>query len=194
MTPPAWPREIDAGDGVVLRLPDPEDAEATARAINDSLDELRPWMAWAQAPTTIDQQAVRLAVGAEAVAAGGEPLFTLVVDGEVAGGVGVHDRSDDPRTREIGYWRATAAAGRGVVTRAVLALVDELAARGFERVVITCDEANVRSAAVAERAGFTHASTEDDPGRENPSSSLRTMRWERRIGPASEPASVASER
>jgi RimJ/RimL family protein N-acetyltransferase len=178
-----WPQEIDVGDGVVLRLPDPADAEGMARAINASLDELRPWMAWAQEPATIDQQAVRFAVGAEAVAAGAEPTFTLVVDGVVSGGVGVHDRSDDPRTREIGYWRATAAAGRGVVTRAVLVLVDELAARGFERVVITCDEANVRSAAVAERAGFTHVATEDDRARENPSSSTRTMTWERRLTP-----------
>lgn len=179
---PGWPAEIDCGDGIVLRGPDPADAEGVTRAINESLDELRPWMVWAQEPTTVDQQAVRLAVASEAVAAGAEPLYTLVVDGEVAGGVGVHDRADDPLTREIGYWRATRSAGRGAVTRAVLALVEAVTAMGFERVVIHCDEGNVRSAAVAERAGFTHVSTVDDPGRKNPDSSQRTMTWERRLG------------
>lgn len=182
---PVWPAAIDCGDGVELRGPDPADAEGLTRAINESLDELRPWMVWAQEPATVDQQAVRLAVAAEAVAAGAEPIYTLVVDGEVAGGVGVHDRSDDPLAREIGYWRATRCASRGAVTRAVLALVEALDRLGFERVVIHCDEANVASAAVAARAGFTHVDTVDDPGRQNPDSSQRTMTWELRIRGAS---------
>lgn len=176
-----WPPEIDAGAGVVLRAPDPIDAGGLTEAILASLDELRPWMPWAAEPMTVDQQAVRLAVVAEGFAVGGDAGYTITVDGEVAGVVGVHDRVGDPRAREIGYWLRTSFHGRGVMTRSVVAVLDVLAGAGIERAVIRCDERNERSAAVARRAGFTHVDTIDDPERENPGSSMRTMIWERRI-------------
>jgi RimJ/RimL family protein N-acetyltransferase len=176
-----WPRKVDAGAGVVLRAPDPIDAEAICEAINDSLDALRPWMAWAAEPAEIGQQAVRLAVGAEAFTLGGDVGYTLFADGEVAGGVGVHDRLGDPSAREIGYWLRTSATGRGVMTQAVRALVDVLAGAGIERVEIHCDAANVASAGVAERAGFTIVRVVDDPTRDAPAATDRTMIWERQL-------------
>ena len=60
------------------------------------------------------------------------------------------------RRFEIGYWRKTGCAGRGIVTEAVRALsrmaFDVLRAR---RVEIRVDNNNERSWKVAERAGFT---------------------------------------
>jgi RimJ/RimL family protein N-acetyltransferase len=176
-----WPREVDAGAGVVLRAPDPIDAEGVCEAINASLDELRPWMPWAAEPATVDQQAVRLAIVAEGFAVGGDAGYTIFSDGEVAGIVGVHDRLGDATAREIGYWLRTSATGRGVMTRAVRAVVEVLAGAGIERAVIHCDEANARSAAVAARAGFTLVEVIDDPTRDAPASTDRTMIWERRL-------------
>lgn len=176
-----WPREVDAGAGVVLRAPDPIDAEALCEAINASLDELRPWMPWAAEPATVDQQAVRLAVVAEGFAVGGDPGYTVFSDGEVAGIVGVHDRLGDPAAREIGYWLRTSSTGRGVMTRAVQAVVEVLAGAGMDRAVIHCDEANRPSAGVAERAGFTLVQVIDDETRDAPAASGRTMIWERRF-------------
>lgn len=177
----AWPDEIVVDEQIVLRAPDPVDAEAVTEAITDSLDDLRPWMAWAAQPMTIDQQAVRLAVGAEAFALGADVTYTIAVDGEVGGAVGVHDRLRDPVVRELGYWRRTGLDGRGVVTRSVLAVLDVLAARGIERAVIHCDAGNRRSAAVAERAGFTLVRIVDDIERDAPASTMRTMVWERSL-------------
>ncbi|HVF32012.1 MAG TPA: GNAT family N-acetyltransferase [Acidimicrobiales bacterium] len=183
MRPPIeWPDEVDAGEGVVLRAPDPIDAEGLTDAITESLDELRPWMTWAAEAPAVDQQAVRLAVVAEAFAAGADAHYTIFVDGEVGGSIGIHDRLGDPAVREIGYWRRTSFAGRGVVTRAVEAVVEVLAARRFERAVIRCDAGNHRSAAVARRTGFTHVRTEDAPERDAPATTHRTMVWERRLG------------
>lgn len=176
-----WPQEVEAGAGVVLRAPDPIDAAGITEAVNSSLDELRPWMPWAAEPAAVDQQAVRLAVVAEGFAVGGDAGYTITVDGEVAGVIGVHDRLGDPRAREIGYWLRTSLHGRGVMTRAVSAVLGVLAGAGIERAVIRCDERNEPSAAVARRAGFTHVETIDDPERENPGSSMRTMIWERRL-------------
>ena len=177
-----WPREVDAGAGVVLRAPDPIDAEAICAAINESLDELRPWMPWAAEPAEVGQQAVRLAVGAEAFDVGGDPGYTVFADGEVVGMVGVHDRLGDSSAREIGYWLRTSVTGRGVMTRAVRAVVDVLAGAGMKRAEIHCDEANRASAGVAERAGFTLVEVIDDPTRDAPATTDRTMIWERALG------------
>ena len=176
-----WPAEVDAGDGVVLRGPDPIDAEALTAAVNESLAELRPWMPWAAEPASVDQQAVRLAVVGEAFAVGGDASYTVFVDGEVAGVIGINDRLGDPAARELGYWLRTSAWGRGAMTRAVSAVVGVLADAGFERAVVRCDEANHRSAAVAARAGFSHVRTVDDAERDAPASTMRTMVWERSV-------------
>jgi ribosomal-protein-serine acetyltransferase len=168
----SWPPFVDAGDGVTLRAPDPVDAVAITEAIAESRDELRRFLDWAEEPMTVDQQAVRLAVHAEAFAAGIDAQYTVFVDDEAAGALGIHDRGHGSETMELGYWLRTSCTGRGVMTRVVVAAVEVLTAVGFERAVITCKEANVRSAAVAERAGFAHVGTADG-----------SMRWERALTP-----------
>jgi RimJ/RimL family protein N-acetyltransferase len=55
---------------------------------------------------------------------------------------------------EIGYWCATNKVGHGYITEAVLALTEFAWSLGFVRVEIRCDARNLRSRAVAERAGF----------------------------------------
>ena len=172
----SWPDEIDAGDGLVLRRPDPIDAEAITEAIQDSLDELRPWMPWAAEPPEVDQQAVRLAVVGEAFDAGGDASYTVFLDDVVVGVVGVHDRVE-PDAREIGYWLRTGWTGRGLMTRTVGALVQVVFDGGVERIEIHCDEANRRSAGVPRRLGFDHVATVEEP-RSAPGDTNRTMVWE----------------
>jgi RimJ/RimL family protein N-acetyltransferase len=178
-----WPSEVvvDEGERFVLRMADPIDAAALVDAINDSLQELRPWMPWAAEPATVDQQAVRLALVAEAAALGGDGAYTLFVGDQVAGIVGIHDRLGDPSAREIGYWLRSSFAGRGLMTRAVRAVVEVLRTSSLERIEIHCDEANHRSAGVAARAGFTLLRIVDDDAREAPASTMRTMIWERSL-------------
>ncbi len=181
MTSVDWPWGIDVGDGIALRGPDPHDAEGLVAAIDASLEELRPWMAWAAAPATLDQQAVRLAVAAEAFSIGADASYTVVVDGEVAGVIGIHDRLGDDTARELGYWLATEHSGRGVMTRSIVAVLAVVASLGFDRAVIHCDEQNHRSAGVARRAGFTLTAVVDDDERAAPAASGRTMVWERSL-------------
>ena len=54
----------------------------------------------------------------------------------------------------IGYWCASNKVGHGYITEAVLALTEFAWSLGFVRVEIRCDAKNLRSRAVAERAGF----------------------------------------
>jgi [ribosomal protein S5]-alanine N-acetyltransferase len=51
-------------------------------------------------------------------------MLAIVVDGEAAGGIGIHPLEDVYcRTAEIGYWLAEPHWGKGIITHAVRALV-----------------------------------------------------------------------
>ena len=163
MTATVWPVEVSAGDAVLLRAPDPIDAAATAEAVNSSLAHLGRFLDWAREPTTVDFQAVRLAIAREAFDAGGDAIYTIFVDDEVVGAVGLHRRLG-AGALEIGYWLRASSEGRGIMTAAVRALVGlAFDVDGAERVVIHCHPDNVRSAAIPERLGFALLRVDDRP-------------------------------
>jgi ribosomal-protein-serine acetyltransferase len=75
--------------------------------------------------------------------------------GVLVGGIGMNTTVWRTRSTALGYWLAASAQGRGIMTRAVRSVVDELLGpRGFERVVIAAQPENRASCAVAERLGF----------------------------------------
>jgi RimJ/RimL family protein N-acetyltransferase len=151
----AVPEEIELPDvGARLRGYRSDDVDALLAAIEESRDHLRPHMPWAD-----ESRAELGAFVAEAVegwTSGPDRNFVIVdVDsGELLGGCGLHARVGAGGL-EIGYWLRAGATGRGLVTAAARALTDAaLAVEGISRVEIHCDEANVRSAAVARRLGY----------------------------------------
>jgi RimJ/RimL family protein N-acetyltransferase len=156
--------------GAVLRRHEPSDVDALYLAVEESRDHLRPFMPWAD-----EARADIAAFVADAIAqwdAGGDRNYLIVDDEQVLGGCGLHWRLG-PGAVEIGYWLRADATGRGLVTAAAGALTTTaLTADGVARVEIHCDEANVRSAAVARRLGYRldrievdHVSAPGDLGR-----------------------------
>jgi [ribosomal protein S5]-alanine N-acetyltransferase len=83
--------------------------------------------------------------------------FAIEVDGEAAGGIGLHPQSDvEWRSAEIGYWLGEAHWGKGITTEAVR----EVTAYGFSqldllRIHATVFEWNPASMRVLEKAGYT---------------------------------------
>lgn len=152
------PASIAAGP-VLLELLDPERGGDVADVVNADLDHLRPWMPWAHRPTNAQEQAMRLATSAATAADGDDASYTITVDGRIVGGCGLHARSE-PGERDIGYWIAASDESKGYVTAAAAGLARvAFEVVGSPKVRITCDEANVRSAAVPARLGFTHEVT-----------------------------------
>ena len=81
----------------------------------------------------------------------------LVLDDadRIAGECGTKGPPDEAGRVEIGYGLAPASRGRGLGTRAVAALLDELASTGAVREVIACvHPGNVASKRLLERLGF----------------------------------------
>ena len=149
------PEAIELPDvGARLRRHRPEDIDALLAAVEESRDHLRPHMPWAD-----EGRAELAAFITEAVAqwdTGHDRNFVIedVATGDLLGGCGLHARIGVGGL-EIGYWLRAGATGRGLVTAAARALTDvALTVDGVSRVEIHCDEANVRSAAVARRLGY----------------------------------------
>lgn len=146
----------------VLRCPRPGDGAKLNRAVRESLDELKPWMPWAQAEPSLEESETycRRMQGAFRLRED-LPMFIFErlstgEEGEFVGATGLHRINWTLRGFEIGYWRRRGFAGRGVISESVKGLsrmaFDVLKAR---RVEIRTDERNRRSRRVAERAGFT---------------------------------------
>ncbi len=143
---------------LLIRGPLPGDGAEVHAAIEESLDELRPWMPWAHLDQSVEDVEVNVRQArTEFLARRDLRLHLYLRDGGgFVGSTGLHRIDWTVPRFEIGYWVRTSMAGRGFATEATRRIADfafdEL---GAERVEIWCDARNERSAAVAQRAGFT---------------------------------------
>jgi ribosomal-protein-serine acetyltransferase len=151
-TPPGLGLALPAG--YELRALSDADAPELHAVIERNRARLARWIQWANGQT---EQDTRAFIGrARAMEQDGSGLSrAIVAEGRLAGIVGVSvDRSN--RSAAIGYWLDEASEGKGVVTAAVAALVDDAFRRyRLVRVEIRADVDNRPSRAVAERLGFT---------------------------------------
>jgi len=175
--PSAPPERIDLAEGAALVRCRAERAAAAVVAINTSLEHLGPWMAWASEPATEPAMATFFAA-AEALWDERKDFGYSIVDPAdelVVGGCGLHGRLGRDGL-EIGYWVHVDHAGRGLATAAARALTDAaFAIDGIERVRITCEEHNGRSARVPEKLGYElHGVTVADGG---PCEGRSTQGW-----------------
>lgn len=157
----ALPDEL-VGERVRVRPYRPGDGAAFFEAVEESREHLRPWVGWADKHATPDD-AEAYARRMQARWLAREDLTVALFDratGRFVGGAGLHDIEWDVPAMEVGYWVRASAQGGGYVTEAVRLLCRlAFGTLGTERLTLTCDAKNERSAAVARRAGFVHEGT-----------------------------------
>lgn len=143
-----------------LRALEPWQAAEFAAFTERHRDHLAPWLPWAR--SIVDEEGARafLQRYADRVAADSGRIYALWRDGEMVGGT-LYRVFDVPgRTCEIGAWLSPNATGRGLITRAVEAMVAwAVDVRGMHRVEWRCVPENEASRAVARRLGFVHEGT-----------------------------------
>jgi len=152
-----FPDQIET-ERLIVRAPRPGDGAHSCVAIAESLEELRPWMPWAQvAPTQDESEAVyRRAISEWHARTNLMMVMFRKSDGLFVGGTGLHRIDWTVPRFEIGYWVRTSLQRQGYVTEAVNGLTDfSFNVLGAQRIEIRCDVLNTRSAAVAQRAGYT---------------------------------------
>jgi RimJ/RimL family protein N-acetyltransferase len=131
-----------------------EDVEQLLELTLASYDELHQWMPWAAERPTLTIQRQFLEESQRRWQHGQGADYAVVPEGR--GPVGTWGMFTlGEADLEIGYWLTQSAWGKGYATRATRALAGiGFSVLGARRIIIECDRANLRSEAVARRAGF----------------------------------------
>jgi ribosomal-protein-serine acetyltransferase len=162
---PAWPLApdpvaaaavlpIDLGDRLSLVESAVADAAEAYDVVVGERARLREWLPWVDSTTSVEVEREFLRGVEEINRVGVGVHATIRQDGRFAGFVGL--RIDLLRHgAEIGYWLAAEFEGRGIMTRAVAAMVDAgLGPLGLHRIELLAATDNLRSRAIAERLGM----------------------------------------
>jgi len=147
---------------LLVRCYNPSDAPLLAEAVTTSVEHLRPWMPWAYAePEPIEEKVQRLKRFRGLFDLGQDFIYGIfnLENTKLLGGTGLHTRLGE-KELEIGYWIHKDYANQGLVTESTAALIKV----AFElirvhRIEIHCDTANLASAAIPRKLGFTHEGT-----------------------------------
>ncbi|MEK3731644.1 GNAT family N-acetyltransferase [Paenibacillus sp. FSL M8-0334] len=143
---------------LLIRAPLWGDGAAVNEAVRESVEELRPWMPWAQTVPTIEESELSIRRARVHFLERKDMRLHLVHKdtGQLIGSSGLHRMNWKSRSFEIGYWVRTSCQQQGYITEAVHAIT-HFAIRELQasRIEIRCDSRNTRSRRVAERAGFT---------------------------------------
>ena len=152
------PTEL-SGERINLRAFRDEDATNLLGAVVASREHLNRWMPWANEHNTLEisREYVRRAEAKWILREELSMGIWCKAEKGLIGTTKLHRFDWSIPSMEIGYWIRPDAEGNGYVTEAVKLTTrfafDHLCA---ERVTILCDSRNIRSAAVAPRAGFIH--------------------------------------
>ena len=118
---------------------------------------LIPWLSWAEVQKTPEDEYNYLLTWCEEHWKAESGYTYVIREKEHEFALGMIDFLGIDATNksgEIGYWLSINAVGKGYMHEAVLLLEDEIFNRGFQRIVIRNDTRNIRSANVAQRAGY----------------------------------------
>jgi RimJ/RimL family protein N-acetyltransferase len=153
---PPFPDPIET-DRLLLRAPRPGDGAEVNQAIRESYSELHEWMDWATyIPEVAETEQRKQEAHARFLA--GEDFQVhayLKLNNALVVVATLHPLNWSVPSFEIGYWGRSGYQGQGYVTESVR----EMTRVGFDvfqanRIQICCDERNIRSRRVAERAGY----------------------------------------
>jgi RimJ/RimL family protein N-acetyltransferase len=142
---------------ISLRCLEPKHVELVARAIDESLEHLRPWMGWARSePASHEQRLERLRTNRGHFDLGSDYTYGLFdKQGERLFGIAGLKLGQIVDERELGYWLHPAHTQQGLMHEAALALVRvAFDLESLDALEVRVDPDNVRSARVAERLGF----------------------------------------
>jgi RimJ/RimL family protein N-acetyltransferase len=152
-----WPAVLES-ERLYLRPPIEADAAVVNAGIRASFAELHVYMEWAQKMPSLAASQQFCASGSTTVRSG--TAFPLLIfrrsDNAFVGASGFASVDLAVPSFELGYWCVTPHGGQGYITEATAMQLRHLFQElGAERAELRMDERNLRSAAVAERLGFT---------------------------------------
>ena len=147
---------------LVVRCYQPSDVQMLADSVAENIDHLKPWMPWAHDEPQALEEKVRGIRRFRGMFDLNQDFVYGIFNPEetrLLGGTGLHTRLGASEL-EIGYWIHKDFINQGLVTESTSALIKV----AFEiihvhRLEIHCDPANLASAAIPRKLGFTHEGT-----------------------------------
>lgn len=139
----------------IMRAFTETDAGAFAQAVNQSLDTLLPWMAWAHEDYTEEEARLWFYfTHLQRQQGAADELGLFASDGRLLGGAGLRYSRDPLIPCSVGYWIRSSEQRQGLASAAVR----RLAASAFrqpetDKIEILVAEENAPSRAVAEKVG-----------------------------------------
>ncbi len=147
---------------LTIRSPMPGDGTELQAAVAESLDDLRPWVPWADHLPTVEEDEELVRKGRTRFLLREDLWLLLFLKGThtLVGGSGLHNINWRVPRFEIGYWVRQRFAGQGYISEAVRGITRfAFETLGARRVEIHCDARNARSQRVARRAGYALEAT-----------------------------------
>jgi len=150
-----FPKEMLVDENIFIRTFTPEHITEFSEIVFSDIEHLSIWLDWVEGLTKNDLN-IWYKKSCEQVPNIRSIKLQMFVDKKLVGVINTKQRYPEDIHIEIGYWLASFATGKGVVTKCAKTLIDLC----FENsdipyIEIACDEANLASSAVAKRLAFT---------------------------------------
>jgi len=143
---------IVVDEHIALKSYEPKDAPVLFEAIDQNRAHLRPWLNWIDATTHPDHTLAFIESSIAAVEEQTGLAMGIFCDGQIVGGMGMHDWDHRLRKAQIGYWIAKDYEGKGLVSRCLRSFLKFLFEQlGMNKIEIRFVASNERSAAIVRR-------------------------------------------
>ncbi len=145
----------DLGDGADLRFLELRHAQDFLAFVAENREHLGVWLEWGHTIQTLEEAQNFIKRGITRYAEDGLPWVGLWLENRLVGGILFFPVDRQAKSTMIGYWLAGHIAGRGLMSKAVLAMLgfvfDDL---GLNRLELQAHVDNLKSRALATRLGF----------------------------------------
>ena len=146
--------EIDIEPGLLLRQLDVTQADKLFELIEQDREYLKKWLPWPDFTHSAEDSKTYIESVIQKRKNGEEYGFGVELDGNLVGHIGLMHLKDD-KEPEIGYWVASNTTGKGITTKATIALtqfgLDKLK---LKKIIIRAHTDNFGSNKVAEKSGY----------------------------------------
>lgn len=161
--------ELKINDALFLKIPSIEDAKDIYTVIDGDREHLKEWLAWVDSVTSYENTEANIKQRIGDFNTKKAASFFIYYGGQWVGSVGFISLDNVNYNGEIGYWLSSKFGGKGLMTECVKACITY----GFEqldlhRIIIKCNNGNIKSAAIPQRLGFVLEGTlREDRFRQN---------------------------
>jgi len=151
---------LEVDKDIKLTLTMPYMAEEIFELVESNREYLNEWMEWLDATKKPKDTREFIQACIKGLSQENMLLCSIVYKGKIVGNIDLHEIQRKYKKAAIGYWLDKDTNGKGIMNKCVKRLCEYAFSKlGLEKIVIECDTENIKSCAVAKRAGFIKEAT-----------------------------------